>query len=184
MAPLAEMFADAGGMVQLSREQARGRAGDFEIIEYILRAQPGGVPGTWGHHFDDYLELFTRALIRTALSRLCRPGGTFYFSNIATPNPYAALMTHIGRWNLVERTPPTSRPTFEPPRRREPSPDWTSLPMPLAWRCSRRCGARTSRGDPGSRLGVRRRRSLDRQSRPSMMRKSRSKPSGSSASAF
>ncbi|TPQ22216.1 class I SAM-dependent methyltransferase [Streptomyces sporangiiformans] len=135
-----------------------------------------------GGHFD-YLERFARALIRTTLSRLCRPGGTFYFSNIATPNPYAALMTHIGRWNLVERTPPTSRPTFEPPRRREPSPDWTSLPMPLAWRCSRRCGARTSRGDPGS-LGVRRRRSLDRQSRPSMMRKSRSKPSGSSASAF
>ena len=55
MAPLAEMFADAGGMVQLSREQARGRASDFEIIEYILRGQPGGVPGTWGHHFDDYL---------------------------------------------------------------------------------------------------------------------------------
>jgi extracellular factor (EF) 3-hydroxypalmitic acid methyl ester biosynthesis protein len=55
MAPLAEMFADPGGMVQLSREQARGRAGDFEIIEYILRGQPGGVPGTWGHHFDDYL---------------------------------------------------------------------------------------------------------------------------------
>ncbi|MFH9727547.1 hypothetical protein ACH4M4_31960 [Streptomyces sp. NPDC017254] len=54
-APLAETFADAGGMVQLSREQARGRAGDFEIIEYVLRDQPGGVPGTWGHHFDDYL---------------------------------------------------------------------------------------------------------------------------------
>jgi hypothetical protein len=35
--------------------QARGRAGNFEIIEYILRGQPGGVPGTWGHHFDDYL---------------------------------------------------------------------------------------------------------------------------------
>ncbi|WP_405624461.1 hypothetical protein [Streptomyces sp. NBC_00076] len=55
MAPLAEMFADAGGMVQLSREQARGRSGDSEIIEYILRGQPGGVPGTWGHHFDHYL---------------------------------------------------------------------------------------------------------------------------------
>ncbi|MFF7602544.1 hypothetical protein [Streptomyces mirabilis] len=55
MALLAEMFVDAGGMVRLSREQARGRAGDFEIIEYILRGQPGGVPGTWGHHFDDCL---------------------------------------------------------------------------------------------------------------------------------
>ncbi|MGC9544207.1 hypothetical protein [Streptomyces sp. UG1] len=52
------------------------------------------------------------------------PRSTFHFSNIATPNPYAALMTHIGRWNLVEPTPPASRPTFEPPRRREPSPDW------------------------------------------------------------
>ncbi|WND15920.1 hypothetical protein [Streptomyces violaceus] len=51
------------------------------------------------------LRSFTRALIRTTLSRLCRPGDTFYFSNIATPNPYAALMTRIGRWNLVERTP-------------------------------------------------------------------------------
>ncbi|MCX4425980.1 hypothetical protein [Streptomyces mirabilis] len=55
MALLAEMFLDAGGMVRLSREQARCRAGDFEIIEYILRGQPGGVPGTWGHHFDDCL---------------------------------------------------------------------------------------------------------------------------------
>ncbi|MEU8924589.1 hypothetical protein AB0D10_27210 [Kitasatospora sp. NPDC048545] len=48
---------------------------------------------------------FARALIRTTVSRLCRPGGTFSFSDIATPNPYAALMAHIGRWNLVERTP-------------------------------------------------------------------------------
>ena len=58
-----------------------------------------------GGLFDYLEERFARALIRTALSRLCRPGGTFYFSYIATPNPYAALMTHIGRWNLVERTP-------------------------------------------------------------------------------
>ncbi|MFD9499993.1 hypothetical protein [Streptomyces sp. NPDC060035] len=47
----------------------------------------------------------------------------------------------------------------------------------------RPCGALTSRGDPRSRLRVRRRRSLDRQSRPSMMRKSRSTPSASTASA-
>ncbi|WP_329452589.1 hypothetical protein OG894_38185 [Streptomyces sp. NBC_01724] len=37
--------------------------------------------------------------------RLCLPGDTFYFSDVATPNPYAALMTHFGHWNLVERTP-------------------------------------------------------------------------------
>ncbi|MFE0385945.1 hypothetical protein ACFW1F_18000 [Streptomyces bungoensis] len=42
-------------MGRLSGEQARGRAGDFEIIECILRGQPGGVPGTWGRHFGDCL---------------------------------------------------------------------------------------------------------------------------------
>ncbi|MFG2417128.1 FHA domain-containing protein [Streptomyces goshikiensis] len=60
MAPPAEMFADAGGMVQLSRERARRRAGDFEIIEYVLRGQPGGL-------FDHLEERFARALIRTTL---------------------------------------------------------------------------------------------------------------------
>ena len=78
-----------------------------------------GPSWSWPEAFDYLEERFTRALIRTTLSRLCRPGDTFCFSNIATPNPYAALMTHIGRWNLVERTPPTSRPMSAPPRRRE-----------------------------------------------------------------
>ncbi|MEU7860500.1 class I SAM-dependent methyltransferase [Nonomuraea sp. NPDC049141] len=104
---------------------------DSDALQYALthlppatRAQTAAAPGnvlrTAAHlaadhgPFDlvlagglfDYLEeRFARALIRTTLSRLCRPGGTFDFSNIATPNPYAALMTHIGRWNLVERTP-------------------------------------------------------------------------------
>ncbi|MFG2595559.1 hypothetical protein [Streptomyces sp. NPDC048462] len=50
--------------------------------------------------FDYLEEPFARALIPTALSRLLRPGGTFYFSNIAAPNPCAALMTHICRWRL------------------------------------------------------------------------------------
>lgn len=138
------------------------RRGPLRPSEVAWRGQPGGVPGTWGHHFDDCLllrtaahlaadhgsfnlvlagglfdyleERFTRALIRTTLSRLCRPGDTFYFSDIATPNPYAALMTHIGRWNLVERTPRRHR--GRRPRRRaageEPSPDRTSPPMPPA----------------------------------------------------
>ncbi|MFF8536936.1 hypothetical protein ACF07B_34080 [Streptomyces sp. NPDC015532] len=62
-------------------------------------AAPGNVLRTAAHQaadhgpFDlvlagglfDYLEeRFARALIRTTLSRLCRPGGTFYFSNIAS----------------------------------------------------------------------------------------------------
>ncbi|MGW2238500.1 hypothetical protein [Streptomyces sp. NPDC001759] len=94
------------------------------MIEQTQPLRPPGRPrqltGTPPLGPPYYLEeRFARALIRTTLSRLCCPGGTFCFSNIATPNPYAVLMTHIGRWNLVERTPPTSRPTSEPPRRRE-----------------------------------------------------------------
>ena len=58
-----------------------------------------------GGQFDYLEDRFPRVLIRTTLSRLRRPGDTFHCSNIATPNPYAALMTHIGRWNHVERTP-------------------------------------------------------------------------------
>lgn len=44
------------------------------------------------------------------MSRLRRPGGTFHFSDLATPNPRAALMTQIGRRNLVERTPAERTP--------------------------------------------------------------------------
>lgn len=105
MAPPAEMFADAGGMVQLSRERARRRAGNFEIIEYVLRGQPGGL-------FDHLEERFARALIRTTLPRPDDPH-----------RPLEPRRTHL---------PPTSRPTSVPPRRREPSPDWTSPPTPLA----------------------------------------------------
>ncbi|MFB7592523.1 hypothetical protein [Streptomyces sp. NPDC056169] len=44
-------------------------------------------------------------------------------------------LTHIGRWNLVERTPADIEDDVRaavPPRCLEPSPDWTSPPMPLA----------------------------------------------------
>lgn len=48
-----------------------------------------------------------------------RGSGTFRFSDVATPDPYAALMTHLGRWHHVERTPPASRPTSGPASRRK-----------------------------------------------------------------
>jgi hypothetical protein len=41
---------------------------------------------------------------------LTRAAGTA----VATPNPYAALMSHIGRWNLVERTPADIRAAAPP----------------------------------------------------------------------
>jgi hypothetical protein len=53
-----------------------------------LAADHGPVDLVLDRGLFDYLEeRFARALIRTTLSRLCRPGGTFSFSNIATLNP-------------------------------------------------------------------------------------------------
>ncbi|WP_407287411.1 hypothetical protein [Streptomyces sp. BP-8] len=87
-----------------------GAGGPVGRVGVVLRFGADGAVAPFdlvlaGGLFDYLEERFTRALIRTTLSRLCRPGDTFHFSNIATPNPYAALMTHIGRWNHVERTP-------------------------------------------------------------------------------
>lgn len=120
MAALAEMFADAGGMVQLSREQARGRAGDFEIIEYILRGRPGGVPGTWGHYFDDCL--------------LHAPLTDQHRNKIA--HQAALIESALGNRPLEPRgTHPRRHRGRRPSRRaagKEPSPDRTSPPMPPA----------------------------------------------------
>jgi hypothetical protein len=91
-------------------------------------------------------------------------------------------MTHIGRWNLVERTPADIEADVRaaaPPGTvagLDITADATGLTLFATVR-------RADEGDPRSRLRVRRRRSLDRQSRPSMMRKSRSTPSASAASA-
>lgn len=93
-------------MPPATRAQTAGAPGNVLRSAAHLAADHGLFDLVLAGGLFDYLEeRFARALIRTTLSRLCRPGGTFYFSNIATPNPYAALMTHIGRWNLVERTP-------------------------------------------------------------------------------
>jgi hypothetical protein len=86
-----------------TRAQTAAAPGNVLRTAAQLAADHGPFDPVLAGGLFDYLdERFARALIRTTLSR---PGGTFYFSNIATPNPYAALMTHIGRWNLVERTP-------------------------------------------------------------------------------
>lgn len=52
----------------------------------------------------DYLDVRpAQALAKTVLQRLCRPGGTFYFSNIATGNPFAIAMKYGADWPLIER---------------------------------------------------------------------------------
>lgn len=52
----------------------------------------------------DYLN--DRAAVRlteAVLTRLCRPGGTFCFSNIAAGNPFRWSMEYLMEWSLVER---------------------------------------------------------------------------------
>lgn len=56
-----------------------------------------------GGLFDYLEERPARALVRTVMQRLCRPGGTFYFSNIATGNPFAVAMKYGASWPLIER---------------------------------------------------------------------------------
>lgn len=174
-APLAEMFADAGGMVQLSREQARGRAGDFEIIEYILRGQPEACPaprattstttsGAFPSPTSTAIRLPTRphssspnsgATRRTSRARPparhrpphpadsvrrrhrpapSRPGSP---APRRPPGPQRRRPrrphTPAARDSRPDRCGPRQRPAHRrPPGRREPSPDWTSPPMPLA----------------------------------------------------
>lgn len=56
-----------------------------------------------GGLFDYLEERPARALVRSVMERLCRPGGTFYFSNIATGNPFAVAMKYGASWPLIER---------------------------------------------------------------------------------
>ncbi|MGH3875063.1 MAG: class I SAM-dependent methyltransferase [Pseudonocardiaceae bacterium] len=53
----------------------------------------------------DYLDdRAAQFLIKKALTRLCRPGGVFYFSNIAPDNPYRWWTEYIGDWSLIARS--------------------------------------------------------------------------------
>ncbi|MDX3661392.1 class I SAM-dependent methyltransferase [Streptomyces sp. ID05-26A] len=52
----------------------------------------------------DYLN--DRAAVRlteAVLTRLCRPGGTFYFSSIKPGNPFKWTLEHLMDWSVVER---------------------------------------------------------------------------------
>ncbi|MBM7169305.1 hypothetical protein JQK87_12925 [Streptomyces sp. G44] len=52
----------------------------------------------------DYLEdRYARLLITYAMTRLCAPGGVFYFSNISAGNPFGQLMKYLADWPLIER---------------------------------------------------------------------------------
>lgn len=56
-----------------------------------------------GGLFDYLPDRPARLLITYAMTRLCAPGGVFYFSNISTSNPFGHLMKYLADWPLIER---------------------------------------------------------------------------------
>jgi SAM-dependent methyltransferase len=58
----------------------------------------------------DYLN--DRAAVRLTealLTRLCRPGGTFYFSSTTTGNPFRWSLEYLMDWQVIERDEPAVR---------------------------------------------------------------------------
>lgn len=52
----------------------------------------------------DYLDERTATLLIQLAYRALAPGGIFYFTNIASGNPYRTLIEYFGNWTLIERT--------------------------------------------------------------------------------
>lgn len=52
----------------------------------------------------DYLEEHTATVLIKLAYRALAPGGTFYFTNIASGNPYRTLIEYFGDWTLIERS--------------------------------------------------------------------------------
>jgi extracellular factor (EF) 3-hydroxypalmitic acid methyl ester biosynthesis protein len=57
-----------------------------------------------GGLFDYLPEETAIYLIETALNGLLLRGGTFFFTNIASGNPYRPLIEYLGDWFLIERS--------------------------------------------------------------------------------
>ena len=52
----------------------------------------------------DYLPDRVAVLLIQMVWRLLAPGGTFFFTNIASSNPYRPLIEYFGDWKLIERS--------------------------------------------------------------------------------
>jgi hypothetical protein len=62
-----------------------------------------------GGLFDYLPDRAARFVIGKALTRLCKPGGGFYFSNIGIGNPYRCWAEYVSDWVLIERDEPGVR---------------------------------------------------------------------------
>lgn len=52
----------------------------------------------------DYLDDRVASLLIQMADRALAPGGTFFFTNIATGNPYRTMIEYLGDWTLIERS--------------------------------------------------------------------------------
>lgn len=66
-----------------------------------------------GGLFDYLPSKYAKSLIRLALDDLLRYDGTFFFTNMVTPNPYHGWMRHVANWRVLERTPDECRQLVE-----------------------------------------------------------------------
>jgi extracellular factor (EF) 3-hydroxypalmitic acid methyl ester biosynthesis protein len=62
-----------------------------------------------GGLFDYLPDRAARLVAGKAMTRLCKPGGLFYFSNIGTGNPYRSWAEYVSDWVLIERDEPGIR---------------------------------------------------------------------------
>ena len=62
-----------------------------------------------GGLFDYLPDRVARVVVGKVMNRLCKPGGLFYFSNIATGNPYRCWAEYVSDWVLIERDEPDVR---------------------------------------------------------------------------
>jgi extracellular factor (EF) 3-hydroxypalmitic acid methyl ester biosynthesis protein len=56
-----------------------------------------------GGLFDYLPDRAARFVVGQAITRLCKPGGMFYFSNIGIGNPYRCWAEYVSDWVLIER---------------------------------------------------------------------------------
>jgi extracellular factor (EF) 3-hydroxypalmitic acid methyl ester biosynthesis protein len=93
----------AGDLLGPLRAQCQMEPGNiFKQIDRLAGLGPYDLVLAGGL-FDYLPDRPAARLVEAVLTRLCRPGGRFYFSNIATGNPFAGMMKHLADWSLIER---------------------------------------------------------------------------------
>jgi extracellular factor (EF) 3-hydroxypalmitic acid methyl ester biosynthesis protein len=79
-----------------------------------LHAQPPFDLILAGGLFDYLPTRHAKALLRTVFEQLLAPGGHFFFTNMAEPNPYRGWMRHVANWRVIERSADDIRALLEP----------------------------------------------------------------------